>query len=167
MSRFALEGDLGHFLPTEVLQLVQLAQATGRLELSRGDEQVDVFFERGRAIHARTTGASVLTGEVLVHRGVVPQAAVVQALAVQRHHAPDSRIGALLVAAGAVTRPQVAQAVHETVRRILYGAILWREGRFAFVPGERLVDHDFPLEVDLDRLILEALRLADQARASG
>jgi hypothetical protein len=167
MTGLALEGDLRHFFPTEILQLLQLAQSTGRLQLARATEQVEVYFEGGRAVHARTSAASVRTGELLVHRGYVPESAVVQALAVQRTHAPDSRIGTLLVAAGVVSLAQVAQAVHESVRRILYGVLLWREGRFTFAPGERLVDHDLPLELDLDRLILEGLRLADQARAAG
>ena len=59
----ALEGDLARFFPTEVLQLLQLAQSTGRLELSRPaaaggtGEVVDVFFELGRPVFARTTRA--------------------------------------------------------------------------------------------------------------
>jgi Domain of unknown function (DUF4388) len=167
VTALALEGDLRHFLPTEILQLLHMAQATGRLELTREAETVDVFFDGGRAVFARTSAVSVRTGEVLVHRGIVSAPAVVQALAVQRTHRPESRIGALLEAAGAVTRAQVTQAVHETVRRVLYGVLLWREGRFLFAAGERNADQDLPLEVDLDRLILEGLRIADQARAAG
>lgn len=35
----ALQGELAHFFPSEVLQLLQLAQATGRLELERPGER--------------------------------------------------------------------------------------------------------------------------------
>jgi len=52
------------------------------------------------------------------------------------------------------------------VRRILYGMLLWREGRFRFFADEQALDDDLPLDLDLDRLILEGLRLADQARAA-
>ena len=55
--------------------------------------------------------------------------------------------------------------MHEGERRILYGVLLWRDGRFRFHAGERATDNDLPLDLDLDRLILEGLRLADQARA--
>ena len=153
MSQAALEGDLGQFQPAEVLQLLQLAQATGRLELSRPAagafggtgraEVVDVFFEQGRPVFARTSGQTVRTGEILVHRGHATREA-------------DS---------GAAAPEQVAQAVHEGERRILYGVLLWRDGRFRFQAGERAADNDLPLDLDLDRLILEGLRLADQARA--
>ena len=177
MSQATLEGDLGQFQPAEVLQLLQLAQATGRLELSRpsgaprgagarGMETVDVFFEQGRPVLARTSGQSVRTGEILVHRGHATREAVLEALERQRR-GDGRRIGEVLRAHGVAAPGPVMQAVHEGERRVLYGALLWREGRFRFLAGERAADNDLPLDLDLDRLILEGLRLADQARVGG
>lgn len=172
MSQAALEGDLGRFQPAEILQLLQLAQAMGRLELSRpatgasagagAAETVDVFFEQGRPVFVRTSGQTVRTGEILVHRGHTTREAVLGALDAQRRGA-GKRIGRALADSGAAAPEQVAQAVHEGERRILYGVLLWREGRFRFLAGERAADNDLPLDLDLDRLILEGLRLADQA----
>jgi hypothetical protein len=158
-----LRGDLAHFFPAEILQLLQLAQATGRLELVRGEEKAEVIVERGRPVFARTTGGSVRAGEVLVHRGQVPPEALERALAEQRAH-PGRRVGALLVGAGAATAEQVEEAVRETLRRILYGLMLWRDGSFRFVPGEPGPREEVRLDLDLDRLILEALRQADERR---
>jgi len=149
----ALEGDLKHFFPTEVLQLLQLAQADGRLELSRPGESADLYFERGRPVFARTDGAAVRAGEVLVHRGQVAREALERALELQRRH-PGERLGALLVSAGIATPEQVQQAVHETLRR------------FRFHPGESVAGEDIQLDLDLDRLILEGLRFADQSRSA-
>ena len=50
---------------------MQLSQATGRLEFMRDDETAQLFFERGRAVFARTSGASVKAGQILVHRGLL------------------------------------------------------------------------------------------------
>jgi len=166
LSGGALEGDLRHFFPTEVLQLMNLSQAQGRLELERGRETVELYFERGRPVFARTSGASVRAGEVLVHRGMLSQEALVQALAEQANR-PGERLGALLVARGAITPEQLQGAVREVLRRIVYGVLMWREGRFRFHPGERVDAEDIQLDLDLDRLILEGLRLADQQRAAG
>jgi len=165
MTEPALEGDLAHFFPPEVLQLLQLAQASGRLEIARERERVDLFFDRGRPVFARTSGLAVRAGEVLMHRGLVTPEELAHALERQRT-LPTRRIGALLVEAGAVTGGQVRDAVHEVLRRIVYGVLLWREGRFRFVPGESGVGEDIQLDLDLDRLILEGLRQADQARAT-
>jgi hypothetical protein len=161
----ALEGDLAHFFPTEVLQLLQLAQATGRLELMREGERVELFLERGRPVFARTSGVAVRAGEVLVHRGHVRPDALARALEHQRVDG-RRRIGELLVEAGETNPEQVRDAVHEVLRRIVYGLVLWRDGSFRFVPGEGGIGEDIQIDLDLDRLILEGLRLADQERAS-
>ena len=131
---------------------------------SRAGEVVDVFFELGRPVLARTSGQSVRTGEILVHRGHASRGAVLEALEAQRGGI-GRRIGEVLAERSAVVPEMVVQAVHECVRRILYGMLLWREGRFRFFTDERAGDDDLPLDLDLDRLILEGLRLADQARA--
>jgi hypothetical protein len=159
----ALRGDLGHFFPAEVLQLLQLAQATGRLELDRGGERAVIHLERGRPVHARTSGGNVRTGEILVHRGALEPASLERALAEQQAR-PDQRLGALLVAARAVTAEQAHDAVREVSRRILYGLLLWRDGTFRFVPGDAGPVEDVRLDLDLDRLILEGMRQADEAQ---
>ncbi len=171
MTQPALDGDLAQFQPAEVLQFMRLAQATGRLEISRPGghgvaETADIFFENGRPVFAQISGLSVRTGDLLIHRGQATAAAVEEALEAQRR-APGLRIGQALRAAGAASPEDVARAVHDALKRILYGVLLWREGRFRFLPGERAGADDLSLELDLDRLILEGLRLADQARAAG
>lgn len=161
----ALQGSLEHFHPSEILQLLQLSQVTGRLELHRGDERVALFFERGRPVFARTSGLAVRVGEVLQHRGVVSAEQLADALDRQKAH-PGRRLGSVLVDSGWATRDQVREAVHEVLRRIVYGLLLWREGTFRFDPGPAVIGEDIQLDLDLDRLILEGLRLADQARAA-
>ena len=159
-----LEGDLTHFFPSEVLQLLQLAQAQGRLEFARAGEQVDLWFDRGRPVFARTSGLAVRSGELLMHKNGITAHALGRALDRQRTE-PGRRLGELLVEQGDASRPQVEDAVHEVLRRIVYNVILWRDGRFRFLPGEHTQREDITLDLDLDRLILEGLRLADQERA--
>ena len=165
MRPAALEGDLAHFFPSEVLQLLQLAQASGRLEFTRGEERVDLWYERGRPTFARTSGLAVRSGEMLMHKGTVSPSALARALERQRQD-PRRRVGELLVEQGDASPEQIAEAVHEVLRRIVYHVILWRDGRFRFVPGEVAEGEDITLDLDLDRLILEGLRLADQERAA-
>lgn len=165
MTAAALEGDIRHFLPSEILQFLQLAEATGRLLLERPGERAELFLDRGRPVFARTSGGSVRLGDVLVHRGAITRQSLERALEQQRER-PSERLGALLIASGSATRDQVAPAVREVLKRIVYGFMLWREGRFRFAPDERVESDDMPLDLELDRLILEGLRQADQARAA-
>jgi len=163
-SSGTLRGDLAHFFPSEVMQLLQLAQATGRLVLERAGERAELFVERGRPVFARTTGAAVSTGQVLLHRGLINRDTLERALAEQGRH-PGQRLGRLLVAAGAVGEDDLQSAVNEALRRVIFGLLLWREGSFAFQPGELMDPADNRLDLDLDRLILDGLRQADEARA--
>jgi hypothetical protein len=161
----ALTGDLKFFRPPELLQLLQLAQASGRFDLEREGEQVQLIFERGRLVAGRTNGAAVKLGDVLVHRGVVVAEALDLVLSIQKDQ-PGERIGQMLVASGAATQEQVTDALREIVRRVVYGVLMWRDGRFRFEPGAERATDDVQLDLDLDRLILEGLRLADQKRTS-
>lgn len=162
----ALAGDLARFHLAEVLQLLRLAAATGRLELARERERAELWIERGAPQFARTTGGSVRTGDLLVHRGRLNAATLERVLAVQRAQ-PGRRIGELLVEAGATGPGEVREAVQEGLRRIVFGLLLWRAGSFAFHAGERVAGEDVTLDLDLDRLILEGLRLADESGARG
>ena len=145
---------------------MQLAQATGGLHFERAGERASMYFERGRPIFARTDGGSVRAGEILVHLGLLEARALEAALA-EQHARPGQRLGALLVARGDVRPEDVQRAVREALRRIVYGLLLWRRGRFRFVPGERVDEEDIQMDLDLDRLILEGLRIADQSRPAG
>ena len=163
VSADSLRGDLKHFFPAEILQLLSLAQASGRLELERSGERAEIFVERGQPVFARTSGASVKVGQLLVHRGTVSAETLEGVLRAPPERAGE-RLGARLVAAGVATPDQVQNAVRETLRRVLYGLLLWREGSFVFLPGEQPTGEDIRLDLDLDRLILEGLRQADESR---
>ena len=162
----ALEGDLAQFYPTEILQFLQLAEATGRLEFVRPGERAELLLDRGRPVFARTSGLAVRVGEILVHRGAISAETLERALEEQAKR-PGVRLGRHLISLGLVSRDQVAHAVEETLRRILYGLMLWREGRFHFEPGEPVGGGDIELDIELDRLILEGLSELDQERSAG
>jgi hypothetical protein len=159
----ALEGDLRHFFAAEVLQFLDLARATGRLELERPSELAELFLDRGRPVFARTSAGSVRVGEILVHRGTISRELLERALETQRHR-PAERLGSLLIATESVPHDQVVRAVEEALQRIIFGLMMWSQGRFKFFPGERLDEDEIRPELSLDRLILEGLRRADEAQ---
>jgi hypothetical protein len=159
----ALKGDLQVFHPADVLQALSIAMVTGRAEFRRGEHLTEVFVERGRPVFARTTAPALRIGDILVQRGVVTAEALEDAIAIQRAGSWSERLGAILLAAGQVTRDQLTQAVDECLRRVLYALFLWRDGEFVFIPGGASDVQDVSVDLELDRLILEGLRLQDEA----
>lgn len=161
----ALSGALNHFLPVQILRLLQLSGSTGRLEIHHADERADLYLIQGRSAFALTNGVHLRVGEVLVNGGDIRPEAVELTAAVQQDQ-PGSMIGRMLVDSGVIEPAQLRAAVLEVQRRIVCRVLLWEEGEFSFHPGERAKDEDITLDLDLDRLILEALRLAASDRES-
>ncbi len=162
----ALSGDLAIFHPADVLQALNIAMASGRVVFERGGHVTEVFVERGHPVFARTSAPALRIGDILVQRGVVSVEALEEAVAVQRAGSWSERLGAILLHAGHVTREQLDHAVDECLRRILYALFLWREGSFRFYCGGPDEYQDVRVDLELDRLILEGLRLQDEATRS-
>lgn len=159
----ALSGALAHFLPIQILRLLQLAGATGRLEILHGDERADLFLINGRSAFAFTNAVHLRVGEVLVNGGDIRPEAIELTVAVQQDQ-PGFRLGRMLVDGGVVEPSRLRAAVLEVQRRIICRVLLWEEGEFQFHPGERASEEDITLDLDLDRLIIDALRLAAAER---
>ena len=155
----ALEGDLARFGAGDVLQWMGWAQATGRVEFRRAGETIGLLLEGGRLVQARTNGRSVRTGDVLIHRGLVEPERLAVALSDQRQH--GGRLGERLVADGAADSEAVRRAVQECLSRVVYRLLLWKEGSFRFDPDAHADGGSLPVELDLEPLILDGLRIAD------
>lgn len=153
----ALSGSLDFFMPVQVLRLLQAAGCTGRLELFRRDERADLFVIDGRSGFALTNAVHVRVGDVLVSGGDIHPEAMDLIIALQKDQ-PRVPIGRMLIENGVVQPDRLREAVLEVQRRIVCSVLLWQEGEFRFHPGERASEEDILLDLDLDRLIVEALR---------
>jgi hypothetical protein len=162
----ALSGTLDQFMPVQILRLLQNARSTGRLEIIRGAERADLFLVEGRSAFALTNAVHLRVGDVLINGGDIRPEAVALIAGIQEDQ-PGSPLGRMLVESGAVDEPRMRAAVLEVQRRIVCNVLLWQTGEFRFLPGERANDEDMMLDLDLDRLFLESLRLAANGEARG
>lgn len=162
----ALCGSLGLFMPIQILRLLQTTRATGRLEIRHGDERADLFVLDGRSAFALTNVVHVRVGDVLVQGGEIRPEAIELAVAFQQDR-PGSPIGRMLVESGAIGQDQLRAAVLEVQRSIMCRVLLWHQGYFFFHPDERAGDEDIMLDLDVDRLIIEALRVASEPGEGG
>jgi len=162
----ALSGTLDQFMPVQILRLLQNARSTGRLEIIRGAERADLFLVEGRSAFALTNAVHLRVGDVLINGGDIRPEAVALIAGIQEDQ-PGSPLGRMLVESGAVDEPRMRAAVLEVQRRIVCNVLLWQSGEFRFLPGERANDEDMMLDLDLDRLFLESLRLAANGETRG
>jgi hypothetical protein len=155
----ALAGTLEHFMPVQILRLLQNTGSTGRLEVVQNGERAEIFLTDGRPCFARMTGAHARVGDILAGAGDIRPEAIELTAAFQQD-SPGTRLGSMLVESGAIDPDRLRAAVLEVQRRIICRVLLWNQGSFQFHPDERVVGEDITLAVDLDRLIIEALRSA-------
>jgi len=160
----AFNGTLEHFMPVQVLRFLQMARATGRLEIVNGEERADLYMLEGRSAFALTNTVHLRLGDVLVNGGDIRPEAIELMVAVQQDQ-PGERIGNMLVENGVIGPERMRAAVLEVQRSIVCSVLLWRTGHFTFHHGERPGDADITLDLDLDRLIVEALQTT--ARVAG
>ena len=132
--------------------MLQATRATGHLELERDDERTDLFVEEGRSLFARTTGAALRVGDILVRRGDLTPEVIEFVLAFQQDQ-PGVRLGRMLVDNGVLTEEQIRDALLVVQRHIVVAALKWRNGSFRFGPEERLIGEDVRLDLDVDELL--------------
>lgn len=155
-----LEGRLSVFDPLSVLQMLNLARATGRLRISSRTNRAEVFFEQGNITFAGIANRASRLGESLVGRGDIAQEELDRVLA---NGSPNGmKLGERLVSSGLVEAEAVRAAVAAQIRDVVYEIVRWREGKFAFREGERPVDEDILNDAPLDHLMLEGVRRMDE-----
>lgn len=157
-----LEGDLAVFQPISVLQLLNLAEATGRLELAGESNSAHVYFEGGNVTYAGIVKRPVKLGEYLVREGLVDEKVVAKML--KKKTRGQKRIGTLLVEAGYLDETQLRKAVIEQIKEVVYEIVGWQEGTFSFQRDATPASQEIRIDIPLDHLMLEGLKRLDEER---
>ncbi|HVN77080.1 MAG TPA: DUF4388 domain-containing protein [Thermoanaerobaculaceae bacterium] len=169
----SLSGHLTELALPDLLQIVALAQKTGRLDLTTRDGEGLIVFRHGRIIYAASNAARETLGSILVCRHLVSEDALRQALERQYRSREERRLGSILVQMGAISGQTLESVIYDQIERVIGTLVKWRDGYFKFEPME-ISDHG---EVGVDareflaesgfnahQIALELSRIADEAR---
>lgn len=154
-----LRGDLSVFSPVSVLQFLNLAVVTGKLEFISARNRAAVYFDKGTIIFAEIASRPVRLGEYLVKKGKITKKDVDRVLPKQR---PGQRIGALLVEQEVIDQATLEEAVREQIKAIVYEVVRWDGGTFWFQANERPDAREILIDVPIDHLMLEGLKRLDE-----
>jgi CheY-like chemotaxis protein len=164
--RPALEGRVEQVGLGEVFQLLALQGQSGVLRIDRGgaSRRVSVGLRKGRVDGC--TGAAfeedLRLGQFLVAQGV-PRYAVERAAAAPR--GAGELLGERLQREGSVTDAQLAGALEQQSRELIYECLGWPEGRFRFDAGATLVAAQRArLGLAADAVVMEGMRRMDEWR---
>lgn len=149
VGRWDLQGDLGTFSGTEILQLLGLARSTGILTVrNAGGDEIMVCFVSGRPVYGYSQNLpSPLDGLLMAGW--------------QGEELWDRVVH--MVKQGRVNKGALSDALGRRVKEVIGRMLPWKEGEFTFLARrlapESLIDSD----VSLERLLLDLVRQADEA----
>lgn len=153
----ALKGNLRDFSITQLLNLVNLAQKSGALQVEGPGETAQVYFREGKLSYAQigsedSSLASVLQRNRKITTG---QYQILKARAAQMS---DKELGLFLVNAGYVTQDDVLTSLQVYTAEVVRRLFTWVEGFFRFDPDQTTPEDKIPVRVDLENLIIEGSR---------
>ncbi len=161
----AAAGDLADFGPSDLLYMIKMRGMTGRLTLQRGEDDATLSFQQGRLVRVTSSRISQRLGELLVYLGRLSEEQLGTALARQAARPGAEPLGALLIGQGLVTSADLDEVLRCQAEEILLRVLAWAEGTFAYEP-EPETGLAVPLpEINVEQLILEAVRQGDEWEA--
>lgn len=159
----ALAGDLAAVPLPEVLQLLQLQKQTGCFEITRDRFKVLIHFADGRInlAQAREGRAEFLLGRYMVEDEVIGRTEL--ELLLKQREAAGTLLGQLLVQRGYLSPEDLARVLERQSCELVYEALLWRRGRYAFRPGAQSREADMAqLGLSAETILMEGFRRVDE-----
>lgn len=150
------DGPLNRHRSPSILFRVAQHRLTGKLKLTLGTRQKELFFDKGEPRYAHSNLKGDLFGSFLVRRGLVTPEQVERAL--ERVQPPQSHLGHALAELGLLSQDEVAQALSAHLAERIQEALTWRAGWFEFFEGV-LPPRDFVgATPDLARVTMDGIR---------
>ncbi len=156
-----LRGKIELFGVINVFQMLYLADGTGKLVLDSSGQKARVYFHQGKLIYARTDADIERLGDYLVRRGIL-QRTQLEGAKMRAGIAEGKRIGAILVDGGSLSEAELADAVRDQIKEVIYRLVAIESGSFAFYSQIYPENEDILLDVSLDMLMMEGLRKLDE-----
>jgi hypothetical protein len=171
----SLVGRLEDLALPDIFQIISLSKKTGTLIVRSRKGTGMVVFKNGQVIQAASDSIRDSLGNMLVSQGMLDEAALSRALALQKRES-DVPLGMILVEMGAVSTQTLETVVRKQIEEIIYDLLAWEEGFFNFELGEiapkdkiEIDTQEFLLKsgISAEYLLMEGTRILDERRKEG
>ena len=168
----SLVGRLEDLALPDIFQIISLSKKTGTLLVRSRKGTGMVVFKDGQVIQAASDSIRDSLGNILVSQGMLTEAALSQALALQKEKI-DKPLGMILVEMGVVPAQTLETVVRKQIEEIIYDLLAWEEGFFNFELGDiasqdkiEIDTQEFLLKsgISAEYLLMEGTRILDEKR---
>ncbi|MER3485731.1 MAG: hypothetical protein C4345_06985 [Chloroflexota bacterium] len=158
---FDLQGRLGNFLISDILQMISLSGKTGTLTLIQGWNTRTISFENGRITYVAAGARLPGMFDLLIRIGRV-QRHQVEAFRARRPGKTEEEMLAELVQRKILDREDLERCHELLLETAVYTLFLWRNCQFTFKAGEVVKEGGVAVTVDGNHLIIEGTRRVDE-----
>ncbi len=168
----SLVGRLEDLALPDIFQIISLSKKTGTLIVRSRKGTGMVVFKNGQVIQAASDSIRDSLGNMLVSQGMLDEAALSRALALQKRQS-DTPLGMILVEMGAVSAQTLETVVRKQIEEIIYDLLAWEEGFFNYELGDiapkdkiEIDTQEFLLKsgISAEYLLMEGTRILDERR---
>jgi hypothetical protein len=168
----SLVGRLEDLALPDIFQIISLSKKTGTLVVRSRKGTGMVVFKNGQVVQAASDSIRDSLGNILVSQGMLDEAALSRALALQKRET-DKPLGMILVEMGAVSTQTLETMIRKQIEEIIYDLLAWEEGFFNFELGEiapkdkiEIDTQEFLLKsgISAEYLLMEGTRILDERR---
>lgn len=156
------QSDLAQKSLPDILATVHRYKVPGRIECRREDELKRVYVEDGSIIFATTNRVSESLGDLLLRDGRITREQY--DASVRRIGETGKRHGAILVEMGAITGPELPEAVRKQIQEIVWSVFSWTAGDVTFTPGREKHLEFVKVSIPIPQAIVHGARCIPDAR---
>ena len=160
-SEFDLQGRLGNFLISDLLQMIQLSGKTGTLTLLQGWNHRSIIYEQGRITYVASGSRLPSQFDLLVRTGRLTRHQV-EAFRQRRPGKSDEEMIDELIKRKLLDRAAIDRCNEQLLESAIYTLFLWRNCGFTFKAGEVSKVNGVAVSVDGNHLIIEGTRRVDE-----
>ena len=159
----ALVGNIRDFGLSDFLYLVDRGYKTGCLHLSRLDEEVSLYFDKGKLITAARKEQNASVTDLLVSKNKLTAQQASEASDAQRNNG-GANLSQILLQHQYISREELQKVLQQHIEESVYLLFGWPEGEFRFEQNQRPEPTApiMPIPLPVEHLIMEGVRRIDE-----
>ncbi|HSP33305.1 MAG TPA: DUF4388 domain-containing protein [Thermoanaerobaculia bacterium] len=152
----AYQTDLAQTPLPEILLTIANHKVAGSIECGRGNEQKEIFVERGLIIFATSNQVRDSLGDKLLREGRITQDQYDESV---RHLlGSGKRQGTILTEMNVLAPAALFEALREQILAIVWSVLAWDAGTVAFRPGRQKHNEFIRCDVPIPQCVMEGVR---------
>jgi hypothetical protein len=160
-TEYDLQGRLGNFLISDIIQMISLSGKTGTLTLIEGWNTRTISFEQGRICYVAAGNKLPGLFQMLIRIGRLNRQQVETFRARRKGHSEEEMIQEL-VERKLLSREDINHCNELLLETAIYTLFLWRNCTFTFMANEVVREGGVAVTVDGNHLIIEGTRRVDE-----